>query len=95
MHYLNVEMNIKHRHFSSSSVYLNLEDDKIKAYVGNFELALSDETPSCLKNACMFEYGMLRWKVEKYFYLSKISLLRKELYSFLKKTLNETKFSIF
>jgi hypothetical protein len=61
MQYLNY-FNIRHRNFRSSSVYLDLgSDDKIRAYIGDFDLALSDETPDCLKN--IFEDGLLRWKV--------------------------------
>ena len=64
MYFLNETAKIRHRNFRSGSVYLNGDQSMKygrKAYIGDFDSALSENTPACLKR--LFNVGTLRWMV--------------------------------
>jgi hypothetical protein len=67
LHYLNVEMKIRHRNLNSSNVYLALEEDKIKAYVGDFAFALTVETPGTLRR--IFNVGEHGFQVVQFYFI--------------------------
>ena len=61
MYYLNVELKIIHRDLKAENIFLNEEQNEIKAYVGDFGLAINNKYDSYLKRA--FNIGTPGWMV--------------------------------
>jgi len=61
-------MGIVHRNLKSSCIYLDrLNHTTLNAYVGDFDSALSENTPE-YPGGRMFDIGTLRWQVASHIF---------------------------
>ena len=64
MDYLNVQLRIRHRNLTSECVYwANQFTYSKKAYLGNFYLAMSSDTPIEVDLSCLFNPENVEWRV--------------------------------
>lgn len=63
MHYLNVDLKIIHRDLKAENIFLNKENDEIKAYIGDFGLSIHIESENDDNYRRAFNLGTLRWMV--------------------------------